>query len=208
LLRKLLPKKSEFFGLFSRHAALGVEGALLLEALFADLRSVEEQSRRIRDVEHQDDTICQQTMELLHSSFITPMERGNIHDLSSRLDDIMDHIEAASQKLWLYEITSATPEAPEMSQLLVRATQAVQKTVDALSDLRDPGHIRALCSEVKAVEKENDRLLRRATARLFKEEQDPKMLIKWKEIYENIEDAVDRCEDVANVVEGVVLENA
>ena len=208
MLRKLLPKKSEFFGLFSRHAALGVEGALLLEALFADLRSVEEQSRRIRDVEHQADTICQQTMELLHSSFITPMERGNIHDLSSRLDDIMDHIEATSQKLWLYEITVATPEAPEMSQLLVRATQALQKAVDALSDLRDPGRIRALCNEVKAVEKENDRLLRRATARLFKEEQDPKMLIKWKEIYENIEDAVDRCEDVANVVEGVVLENA
>lgn len=208
MLRKLLPKKSEFFALFSRHAALGVEGAGLLEALFSDLRKVEEQSRRIREVEHQADDVCQQTMELLHSSFITPIERGDIHDISSRLDDIMDHIEATAQKLWLYEITVATPEAPEMSQLLLRATQAVKMTVDALSDLRDPNRIRALCSEVKAVEKENDRLLRRATARLFKEEQDPKTLIKWKEIYENIEDAVDRCEDVANVVEGVVLENA
>jgi uncharacterized protein Yka (UPF0111/DUF47 family) len=208
LLRKLLPKKSEFFALFSRHAALGVEGAGLLEALFSDLRKVEEQSRRIREVEHQADDVCQQTMELLHSSFITPIERGDIHDISSRLDDIMDHIEATAQKLWLYEIAEATPEAPEMSRLLLRATQAVKMTVDALSDLRDPNRIRALCSEVKAVEKENDRLLRRATARLFKEEQDPKTLIKWKEIYENIEDAVDRCEDVANVVEGVVLENA
>ncbi len=208
MLRKLLPKKSEFFALFSRHAALGVEGARLLVALFSDLRRVEEQSLRIREVEHQADDVCQQTMELLHSSFITPIERADIHDISSRLDDIMDHIEATAQKLWLYEITVVTPEAPDMSEHLLRATEAVKATIDALSDLRDANRIRALCSEVKAVEKENDRLLRRATARLFKEEQDPKMLIKWKEIYENIEDAVDRCEDVANVVEGVVLENA
>lgn len=208
MLRRFLPKKSEFFGLFSRHAALGVEGARLLAALFDDLRNVEEQSKRIRSVEHEADGICQQTMELLHSSFITPIERADIHVISSRLDDIMDHIEATSQQLWLYEIASATPEAAEMSHLLVRATQAVKETVDALVDLRDPARLRALCRDVKTVEKENDRLLRRATARLFKEEQDPKMLIKWKAIYENVEDAVDRCEDVANVVEGVVLENA
>ena len=194
--------------LFSRHAALGVQGAQLLQALFTDLKQAEEQSQRIRTVEHEADVVCQQTMEMLHRSFITPFERADIHAISSRLDDIMDHIEATSQKLWLYEITVATPEAPEMSDCLLRATQAVQKTVDALADLRDPDRIRALCTEVKAVEKENDRLLRRAIARLFKEEQDPKTVIKWKEIYENIEDAVDRCEDVANVVEGVVLENA
>ena len=208
MLRKLLPKKSEFFALFSRHAALGVQGAQMLAALLSDLRSVDAQSQKIREIEHEADGVCQQTMELLHSSFITPFERADIHAISSRLDDIMDHIEATSQKLSLYEISVATPEAPEMSQLLVRATQALQKTVDALSDLRDPERIRALCNEVKAVEKENDRLLRRATARLFREEQDAKTLIKWKEIYENIEEAVDRCEDVANVVEGVTLENA
>ena len=208
MLRKLLPKKSEFFALFSRHAALGVQGAQMLAALLSDLRSVDAQSQKIREIEHEADGVCQQTMELLHSSFITPFERADIHTISSRLDDIMDHIEATSQKLSLYEITVATPEAPEMSQLLVRATQALKKTVDALSDLRDPERIRALCNEVKAVEKENDRLLRRATARLFREEQDAKTLIKWKEIYENIEEAVDRCEDVANVVEGVTLENA
>jgi len=208
VLRRLLPKTNQFFVLFSRHAALGVEDACLLEALFADLQKVEAQSERIRQVEHEADGVCQQTMELLHSSFITPFERADIHAISSRLDDIMDHVEATSQKLWLYEITCTTQEAPEMSNCLVRATQAVQKTVDALVDLREPERIRALCTAVKAVEKENDRLLRRATARLFKEEPDPKMLIKWKEIYENIEEAIDRCEDVANVVEGVVLENA
>lgn len=208
MLRKLLPKKSEFFALFSRHAALAVEGAGLLASLFGDLRRVEEQALRIREVEHLADDVCQQTMELLHTSFITPIERTDIHDISSRLDDIMDHIEATAQKLWLYEITVTTPEAPDMSQHLVRATQAVKATVDALSDLRDANRIRALCSEVKAVEKENDRLLRRATARLFQQEENPKTLIKWMQIYENIEDAVDRCEDVANVVEGVVLENA
>lgn len=205
---RLLPRRNEFFDLFSRHAALGVEGALLLEGLFGSLGQAESRSARIRDVEHEADCVCQQTMELLHSSFITPIERADIHRLSSHLDDIMDHVEATSQKLWLYEISISTPEAVEMSRILVRATQAVKTAVDALSDLRDPKRIRGYCFDVKGVEKENDRLLRRATARLFREEQDPKMLIKWKEIYDNIEEAIDRCEDVANVVEGVMLENA
>lgn len=120
----------------------------------------------------------------------------------------MDHIEAVSQRLWLYEIERPTPEIGEMAGNLVDAVKAMKVMVDALSNTRDPERMRALSTAVKAVEKTNDRLLRRATARLFKEEQDPKTLIKWKEIYENVEDAIDRCEDVANLIEGVALENA
>ncbi|MFI5289268.1 MAG: DUF47 domain-containing protein, partial [Polyangia bacterium] len=158
--------------------------------------------------EHDADTVAHQTLEMLHKSFITPIERGDIHRIVSRLDDILDYIEAASQRLWLYEIKEATPEAKEMSRVLVASTEAVKATVDALHNLRDPERIRAACVEINRLENECDTLLRLATARLFKEERDPVMVIKWKEIYENIEDATDRCEDVANVIEGVVIENA
>jgi hypothetical protein len=181
MLKRLLPRKTEFFDLFSRHADCSVRSAGLLRGLLADLAHSEERANQIRSVEHEADALCQQTMEMLHSSFVTPIERADILAISSRLDDIVDHIEATSQKLWLYEVSSPTPEVAE---------------------------IRALTTAVKEAEKQNDRLLRRATARLFKEEQDPKTVIKWKEIYENLEEAIDRCEDVANVIEGVVLENA
>ena len=145
---------------------------------------------------------------MLHSSFITPIDRSDIHAISSRIDDIMDHIEATAQRIWLYEIQQPTPEMLEMSENVVSATHAMKAAVDGLAGSLPAEKVRALCVSVKTVEKENDRVLRRATARLFKEELDARALIKWKEIYEDVEGAIDRCEDVANVVEGVVLENS
>jgi len=208
VLGAILPKKTEFFDLFSKHAALTVEGAKLLQTLLGDLTNVEEQAKRIKQVESDADKVAHTTLEMLHRSFITPIERGDIHRIVSRIDDILDYVEAASQRIWLYEIREATPEAKEMARVLVRSAEAVKTTVDALPDLRDPDRIRSACIEINRLENECDTLLRLATARLFKEERDPVMVIKWKEIYENIEDATDRCEDVANVIEGVVIENA
>ena len=208
MLSRLLPKKTEFFGLFSKHAGLCVEGAALLRDLLRDPSQAEAGYQRIHAVEHQADRVCQETMEMLHSSFITPIDRSDIHLLSSRIDDIMDHIEATAQRIWLYEIERPTPEMLEMSENVVRATEAMKAAVDGLGGRVAPEKMRALCVNVKMVEKENDRVLRRATARLFKEELDARARIKWKEIYEDVEGAVDRCEDVANVIEGVVLENS
>jgi predicted phosphate transport protein (TIGR00153 family) len=208
VLRRLLPRKPRFFDLFSRHVALAVDAALLLQELLANLGDAETHAGRIHAVEHEADEVCQQTIELLHSSFITPIERGDVHELASRLDDILDHIEATARCIWLYEIAAAPPEALAMAAHLVEATRATKACVDSLGGKPSPGHTRELSRAVKQVEKQNDRVLRAATARLFKEEQDPKALIKWKEIYEQLEAAIDRCEDVANLVEGVVLENA
>jgi len=208
VLARFLPRKPEFFALFSQHAALCVDGARLLRVLIADPRAAEDGYRKIHTVEHDADRVCQKTMETLHRSFITPIDRSDIHVLSSRLDDIMDHIEATAQRIWLYEIGAPTPESTEMAENVVRATEAVKAAVDALAASADAERMNALCAAVKQVEKENDRVLRRATARLFKEEADARALIKWKEIYEDLEGAVDRCEDVANVIEGVVLENS
>lgn len=208
MLGAILPKKTEFFDLFSKHAALTVDGAKLLSALLGDLHNVEEQAKKIKAVESEADKVAHQTLEMLHRSFITPIERGDIHRIVSRIDDILDYIEAASQRIWLYEIKEATPEAKEMARVLLRSTEAVKATVDSLPNLKESEKIRASCIEINRLENECDTLLRLATARLFKEERDPLMVIKWKEIYENIEDATDRCEDVANVIEGVVIENA
>ena len=208
MLGRLIPKKPEFFGLFSKHAALCAEGAELLRDLLRDPRNAEAGYQRIHAVEHEADRVCQETMEMLHSSFITPIDRSDIHLLSSRIDDIMDHIEATAQRIWLYEIQQPTPEMLEMAENVVRATEAMKAAVDGLGGGVPAGRMRELCVNVKTVEKENDRVLRRATARLFKEELDARALIKWKEIYEDVEGAIDRCEDVANVVEGVVLENS
>jgi hypothetical protein len=208
MLGAILPKKTEFFDLFSKHAAITVEGAKLLQSLLGDLHNVEEQAKKIMQVESEADKIAHQTIALLHRSFITPIERGDIHRIVSRIDDILDYVEAASQRIWLYEIKEATPEAKEMARVLVRSAEAVKSTLDSLHDMKDPEKIRTACIEINRLENECDTLLRLATARLFKEERDPLMVIKWKEIYENIEDATDRCEDVANVIEGVVIENA
>jgi uncharacterized protein len=208
MLGRLLPQKTEFFDFFSKQAQLSVDGAKLLQALLADLPHAEEHARRIKAVEHDADSVAHQAMELLHRSFITPIERGDIHRLVSRLDDILDYIEAASQRLWLYEIKEATAESKEMARVVSVSTETVKKAVDAMHNLRDAARIRSACIEINRLENECDTLLRLATARLFREERDPVMIIKWKEIYENIEDATDRCEDVANVIEGVVLENA
>ena len=205
---RLLPRKPEFFELFSQHAALAVQGAAMLEELLAKPGDGEAQATRIRAVEHEADAVCQRTMELLHSSFITPIERGDIHELASRLDDILDLVEETARCVWLYEIHSSRSEAIQMARHLVDATRATKALVDALAQRPSSAHARELARAVKQVEKQNDRLLRAATARLFAEEQDAKTLIKWKEIYESLEDAIDGCEDVANVIEGVVLENA
>jgi len=208
LLRRLLPKKPRFFELFSRHAALAVRGAEMLEELLAKPEDAEAQATRIRAVEHEADEVCQSTIELLHSSFVTPIERGDIHDLASRLDDILDLIEETARCVWLYDVTSSRPEAIEMARHLVEATRGTKALVDALSHHPTPARTQELSRAVKQVEKQNDRLLRSATARLFNDEQDAKTLIKWKEIYAQLEAAIDRCEDVANLIEGVVLENA
>lgn len=207
MLNWLLPKKNEFFALFSQHAALCVDGSKLLAQFLDDLSNPEDKAKKIKAVEHDADTIAHKTMEMLHRSFITPIERGDIHRIVSCIDDVMDYVEAASQRIYLYEIKEARPEAKEMARVLVLSSQAVVRAVGELSNLKNADAILKACVEINQFENECDTLLRLATARLFREEKDPMEVIKWKEIYDNIESATDRCEDVANVVEGVLVEH-
>jgi predicted phosphate transport protein (TIGR00153 family) len=204
---KLLPRETSFFDLFERHARLTIEGAKEFQAL-AGGAPVTTTVRRIKEIEHETDVITHQCVEALHKTFITPIDRNDIHRLISRMDDIMDFLEAASERIGLYEIDKMTPEVKELSAIIVRATEALEGALRGLRDMGDPQAVFTKCIEINRLENEADAIMRVAVARLFKEEKDPIMIIKWKEIYEALEEATDRCEDVANIIEGVILEHA
>ncbi len=205
---RLLPRETSFFDFFERHAAKTVEGVKEFLALASGELEVISAAKRIKEIEHETDVITHHCVEALHKTFITPIDRDDIHRLITRMDDIMDYVEAASERIALYEITVMTPESKAMAAVLLRATEEVQR---ALSGLRTRGNGEAIirsCIEINRMENEADDILRATVAKLFREERDPITIIKWKEIYENLENATDRCEDVANIIEGVVLEHA
>lgn len=204
----LLPKEHSFFDFFEQHAATEVDAAHLLREAFRAIDRAEELARKIKDYEHEGDRITHQTVEALHRTFITPMDRDEIHRLISKMDDILDFIDGAAQRILLYEIRDVPAEALELCEVLVRSTEQVARAVTGLRGLKYPMDLLKTCVEINRLENEADSALRRGMARLFKESKDPIHVIKWKELYEFLEAATDRCEDVANIIEGVVLEHA
>ena len=205
---RLLPRETSFFDYFDKHAALTVEGAREFLSLVSTGANILAKAKRIKEIEHETDVITHHCVEALHKTFITPIERDDIHRLISRMDDIMDYIEAAAERISLYEIREMTPEARDLADVLVRAAQGVERAVRGLRDMKHTEAVVKTCIDINRLENEGDAILRAAVARLFKEVRDPIEIIKWKEIYEILESATDRCEDVANIIEGVVLENA
>jgi uncharacterized protein Yka (UPF0111/DUF47 family) len=204
----LLPFEFGFFDLFEKQAALAVEGAKLLAQFIEDPEAPGPKARRIKEVEHEADVVTHQTIAMLRKTFVTPFDRNEIHHLTSQLDDILDAMEAAAERLWLYEITRATIVAKRLAQNLVSATTQLQVAVQGLRNLKhERDKIMAACVEINRIENANDENLREGLAKLFKEEKDPVLIMKWKEIYEILEEATDCCEDATDVIEGVVLEN-
>ena len=206
MLRWLLPREEDFFGLFERHAALTVEGAKEMQRLVQGGQNIRALAARIKEIEHETDVITHACVAKLHTTFITPFDRDDIHRLITRMDDVMDYIESAAVDVMLYELTEMTVPARELADVLVRSTEAVAIAVAGLKRVKQSQVILDACIEVNRLENEGDALLRRAVAHLFKEGTDPIHVIKWKEIYDYLENAIDRCEDVANVIEGVALE--
>ncbi len=208
MLEKLMPKSDDFFDDFEKQAAATVEGARLLKALLDDFTDVARKVAEIKGVEHKADEITHHAFERLHTQFITPFDRSEIHRLLSRVDDVLDLAEAASERLGLYEVGSVIPDARELAAVLVATTEKMQEAVRGLRNVKDAKRILEACKGVNMLENVADTLIRRAIANLFKSGLDPLTVMKWKEILEFIEDAIDRAEDVANVIEGVVLEHA
>jgi predicted phosphate transport protein (TIGR00153 family) len=205
---RIASRESKFFDLFSESADLIVKASHEFKSMVMDMSQVELYSRNIKELEHQADGITHRTIELLHTTFITPLDREDIHKLITELDDILDFLEAASQRIFLYGITEITPEAKNLTEVCVQSAECIQKAVHGLRNLKNTDEIIRNCVEINRLENEADHILRSGMAKLFRDEPDTRQLIKMKEIYELLETVTDRCEDVANVIDGIVLEYA
>jgi len=204
---RLFPSEGkDFFELFERHADKSVEAARLLRTMLQNPTDLADQARRIKQLEHEGDVLTHRAVETLHKTFITPIDRGDIHRLISRLDDVLDLIEATSERVWLYAIDSIDRDACDLADVLVNIVAEMSHAMTGLRDLKRRDAVLQVCMEINRYENEGDTLLRRAVARLFQDSREPLAVIKWKDIYEFLEAAIDRCEDVANVIEGVALE--
>ncbi len=205
---RLLPKEEKFFELFRQQANNVVEGARLLRSFLEDHTDAEQKRLKIEMVESTGDEIAHRIIEKLNTTFITPMDREDIHALASALDDILDFIYASAQRLHLYGIKTITSDAIGLANVILRAAEETATLVDEMEDLRNVKTLKNRWIEVNRLENEGDRISRQAIAELFENEKDPIEVIKWKEIYEHLETAIDKCEDAANIVEAVVLKNA
>ena len=205
---RLLPHDASFFAHFEHQGKKTVEGCQAFLAMVENPNDLEAQAERVKQIEHECDEITHAVVEGLHKTFITPIDRNDIYRLITKMDDIMDLVEAAADRVALYEIPNMTKEAGDLARCLVASAEHVLGAVSSIRDLGKPNGILQHCIEINRLENVADTILRSALARLFREEKDPIAVLKWKEIYETLESATDRCEDVANIIEGVVLENS
>ena len=203
----IFPRDTNFYALFEQGVAKVIEGTRLLSDLVSNFEHVPLKAKRIKDVEHEADLITHETLARLNKTFVTPIDREDIHDFICSLDNILDHIEAAADKLLLYRIETVRPDAGLLTDILGKTVQEVKKAVEHLRHLRGTETITKYCIEINRLENEGDFIFRGAVAKLFEAHEDPLDVIKWKEIYESIENAIDSCEDVANVLEAVALKN-
>jgi uncharacterized protein len=208
---RLMPREGRFFDLFNQHAERIVEGAGHLVQLmqhYDDEAIRQNELEEIDRVETSADKITHETFALLHKTFITPFDREDIHQLISRMDDILDLTQDVAESVMLYDIRSVTPEAIQLASLSQMCCERVRSAVALLTNMDNAETILKLCAEIDQLESDADRVMRSAMSKLFRDESDVRTVIKMKAIYELLESLTDKCEDVANILEGVVLENA
>ncbi len=202
----LIPKNVHFFEFFDRAANNTLKGARLLEEIVESSGDITDKVKLMKDIEHDGDEIIHDTMQTLNKTFVTPIDREDIHGLICALDDSMDLIDSIASRYLLYKLSDAPPAIKELSKVLFKCAEETVRAVAYLEKL-DPT-IHHICIELNSLENEADRITRHAIAALFDELTDPMMLIKWKEIYETYEDAADKFEDIANILEGIVVKHA
>jgi predicted phosphate transport protein (TIGR00153 family) len=214
LFKKLLPKEGNFFEMFNQHAERIVEGAHAFSRLVAnygDLNLREQYTREVDNAERSADKVTHEVNRLIHSTFITPIDREQIHTLINTMDDVADLIQDSAETMALYDVRHMTDEITRLTDLSVRCCEQVQEAVSLLGKLSDNNAANAAlksCEEIDKLESDADRVMRSAMSKLFREEPDVREVIKLKAIYELLETITDRCEDVANVIEGIILENS
>jgi len=205
LLQRFMPREEGFFDLFAKQADNVVVGAKALQAMLSHYTGVPEQVQNVKAIEHEGDEITHGILTKLNQTFITPFDREDIHELCSQIDDVIDLIDAAASRFVLYRVDKVREGTLDLVKVLVSASVEVSAAVHSLST---PEKALKHCIEINRYENESDRICRTLIAKLFDEETNPVQIIKWKEIFEVIETAVDKCEDVANVIEGVILKSA
>lgn len=209
---RFMPREVKFFDLFNAHSREAVQGAEALKALMEVLNDSPERAAalaaEIDVIEARADKITYETVSLLHSTFITPLDRNEIHQLISRLDDVLDTIQDAAQAVTMYDIRRATPEVVRFADIILACVKRVNDAVTLLHKMDNGPAILAACKDIYRLESDADAVLREAMSRLFREETDVRELIRLKAIYELLETVTDRCDDVANILESIVLENS
>jgi predicted phosphate transport protein (TIGR00153 family) len=206
---RIIPRETVFFDLFERAAQNAHACATELRDALARMDDLPARAKRIKDLEHAGDQLTHEAIERLNTTFITPIDREDIHELVCRLDDIVDLIDTAVNRIVLYKIKTATDDAKALAGCLVHATGIIVEMMPAMRNLKNTDLIRQRCRDVHTQENEGDRIEQHALASLFDQHaDDPMYVLKWKNVIEELEGATDRCEDVANVIEGIVLKNA
>jgi uncharacterized protein Yka (UPF0111/DUF47 family) len=205
---RLMPREGRFFELFDAIAAKVVEGARELAALMGDIDQLQSRMRRIDTLEKEADAINHNTLQLLHKTFITPLDRDDIHALTTRLDDILDMAHSCAATISEFDIQKLTPETKQLADLCLEASVLVKEGVALISDMKHASRILEVCKEIGRIEDESDHVMRAAMARIFREEPDVRQVMKLRTVYERLEDMADRCYIVATILEGIVFENA
>jgi predicted phosphate transport protein (TIGR00153 family) len=204
---RLIPREEKFFDLFEELMNKIEEGGRLFQMFVEDYENPAAKSAKIKEIEHEADLITHSTYEKMHKTFLTPIDREDVYTLVNKMDSVLDLIEASSQRMYLYKIKKPTEEIRAMAKILNASISALKKIVHGLRDMKNIDMMQETFVKIHTLENEGDTILRVAVARLFEEEKDVFELIKWKEIYERIEEAIDICEDVSNIVEGIVLKH-
>lgn len=209
---KFLPREGNFFALFDQHGAFIAEGArafMRLVNAYADVEARERHAKEVGDAERQADRITAEVNRQLHRTFITPIDREQIHGLINAMDDILDLLQDASETMQLYDVQRIDEDTVRLAEISAKCCERVQHAVSLLSTISRPEVAEAAvktCEEIDRLESDADRVMRSAMSKLFREQTDVRELIKLKTVYEQLEAISDRCEDVANLIEGVVLE--
>jgi predicted phosphate transport protein (TIGR00153 family) len=204
-----MPKEGRFFELFNQHAEQAVLAARELVALMNNYTAEKEaRSKAIDDIEHTADRYARETVRLLHSTFITPLDRDHIHQLISAMDDVVDLIQDSTETLSLYDVRSITEDIRRLAEISLKCCERMRVVVSLLGKSDAVEAMLKTCEEIDKLESDADRVMRAAISRLFREEQDVREILKLKAIYELLESVTDRVEDVANLCEGIALEHA